>query len=138
MKKLILLIVPVLILMVSCNNKSQSSDGPSGGTDTITPPVATTTPADTTSPGGGSLPAQVFIDVVGTPITGAIVSANQNGKLIDKATSDSKGMYTYTLLVKGQTYTYISNASGYKPDTMTAPYDGTTNSLPSIGMTGSK
>src|SRR5579871_449510 len=101
----LLLLLPVIFLMVSCNNKQNSSENAASGADT-TKAVKAAVKSDTTT-GGSGMPAEVYAESTGLPISGATVVAQQNGQNVESATTDANGNYSYKGLTNGGTYTFV-------------------------------
>lgn len=129
MKKILTLIIPVLILMVACNNKT-ASDATASTTDTATAIAAPATqPIDTDSTNTDGNPgnaAKVFEDVSLAVVSGAKVVAVENGTIVETAYTADDGYYAFTKLTAGHTYTYTVSKTGYTPMAKTAAYTGTT------------
>jgi|ERR1043165_7470741 hypothetical protein len=135
MKKLLLLILPVLFLAVACNNKTTGGETATTSDSTnVTPAASSSTAAKTdTTSGTGAMPAQVWEEISGKPVTDATVTAKQGTQVVEEVKSDAKGNYTYTKLTKGTNYTFVVSKNGYSSQTQTAAYDGT-NSLPGFAL----
>jgi hypothetical protein len=127
----LLLLLPVIFLMVSCNNKQNSSESSASGADTTKAGKAVTK-SDTTT-GGSGMPAQVYAESTGLPISGATVVAQQNGQNVESATTDVNGNYSYKGLTNGGTYTFVASKTGWLQQSQNAQYEGT-NSLPAFPM----
>lgn len=129
MKKILTLIIPVIILMVACNNKT-ASDATATTTDTATVITAPATqPTDTDSintDGNPGNAAKVFEDVSLTVVSGAKVVAVENGTNVETAYTADDGYYAFTKLTAGHTYTYTVSKTGYTPMAKTVLYNGTT------------
>lgn len=137
MKKILTLIIPVLILMVACNNKPSTETTTVITDSVIVKDSVTTTVVDTvvkeTGDGNPGVAAKVFEDVSLTPVTGAKVIAVESGKTIETAYTADDGTYVLTKVVAGHTYTYTASKTGYTSLTKTALYDGATT-LPLFGV----
>lgn len=129
MKKILTLLIPVLILMVACNNKT-ASDATATTNDTATAIAAPATqPIDTDSTNTDGNPgnaAKVFEDVTLAVVSGAKVVAVENGTIVETAYTADDGYYAFTKLTSGHTYTYTVSKTGYTPMAKTAAYTGTT------------
>lgn len=135
MKKLLVLIIPVLFLMFACNNK------PSGETPAVTqdsmaaPADSATAQADTTEVpvGDPTMTAQVFEDATANPVGGATVLLKEGTKSIETVNTDEHGYYRTTKAVSGHTYTFTCSKTGYISLTKTAAYTDS-SSLPAFAL----
>lgn len=116
MKKLLLLLVPVIFLMVACNNKPANTETTVSTSDSTMPAVNDTTP------GGGLIEAQVWEDKTGTSLAGATVSATQNGNVVETVTTNEKGTYNFNKLYADKSYVITAHKDGYKDSTLTLVY----------------
>ncbi len=133
MKKIFLLIVPVLML-VSCNNKPASSETtPSTDTAATTTVEEPAPPATSDNSGAGLVPAQVWEELKG-PVSDASVTATLDGKPIATATTNDSGKYAYKGLIKGNKYTFTVKKGTQTASSQTIVYDGTDNSLPNFQL----
>ncbi|MCW3126747.1 MAG: hypothetical protein JWO03_2405 [Bacteroidetes bacterium] len=136
MRKLILLIVPILFLLAACNNETKTDAGASETKKDSTATAPPVTKKDTSNTGTGGSPAQVFVDATGVPISGTTVTASDGKNSIVSDTSDVHGNYTFkTPLVKSTQYTFTPKKTGYTGAVQSATYDGTNSSLPPVPMT---
>lgn len=136
MRKSFLLLLPVLVLMMACNNNTTTTttETPAVKADSTQPAPSATGAQDTTATDGkvdgtSTMPAQVFEELSGRPVSGATVVASDNGRSVETATTNDKGMYAYTRLTAGKSYTYTVTKTGFASQNSTSNYDGT-NSLP--------
>ncbi|MFQ6000067.1 MAG: carboxypeptidase-like regulatory domain-containing protein, partial [Anaerolineae bacterium] len=65
---------------------------------------------------GGSISGTVTNATTGQPISGATVDAMQNGNVVDTATADASGNYTFPELPPG-TYTLVARATRFPSST---------------------
>ncbi len=121
MKKIILLVMPFLLFVASCDDTR------------IIKKDDTTAKKDNDGHGTGHLPAQIWEEVKETPINGVKVEAQLNGVTKDVATTNDQGMYSYTKLTAGTTYSYKASKTGYVTQQISALYDGTP-SLPGFAL----
>jgi hypothetical protein len=134
MKKLILFIVPAIFLVASCDNKSKSDNSvATTSKDSTTGGQSMTANVDSMTPGTPTAPAMVFDYKTLNPLSGATITASLGTQVIQTATSDAKGSYSFTKLVNGQTYTYAASKTGYITAQLSGPYEGT-NSLPGFPL----
>lgn len=134
MRKIFLLIVPVLML-VSCNNKPASSEttAPTDNTTTTTTNEVPAPPITNDNSGAGLVPAQVWEEFKG-PVSDASVTATLDGKPIATVTTNDSGLYAYKGLVKGNKYTFTVKKGTQTSSSQTIVYDGTNNSLPNFQL----
>ena len=132
MKKLFLLLVPVVTLMVACNNKPASTE-PAATTADTSVVASDSTRVDTTGSGTADMPAQVWEEKTGLTVAGATITAKDKSTVVESVTSDEKGMYAYAKLTEGKTYTFTATKTGYLDSTYTAPYKGS-NTLPNFPL----
>lgn len=139
MRKSYLLILPLFVWLMACNNNTSTTETPAATTDstaaTSATPAAEQAAPDSTlkDDGTSAMPAQVFDELTGKPVAGATVAATDNGKAVETATTTEKGVYSYTKLTAGKTYTYTVTKTGYAGQSATAVYDGA-NSLPGFAL----
>jgi hypothetical protein len=135
MKKLIQLIIPVLLLMSACNNKSQSGDATTPTADSPKAVSATPMPCDTCVTGGGTS-AIVFIDKTNfVGVNAVTVQAIQNGKVMGTTTTNENGQYAFTGLANGAySFAAVTNGKVYKNDTAKGITYSGTPSLPAIPL----
>ncbi|MFN8286721.1 MAG: carboxypeptidase regulatory-like domain-containing protein [Chitinophagales bacterium] len=141
MKKFVFLLLPMFVILFSCNSPKPESETASTTDSTAanSAPQAPTGQTDTVTNENGtsSLPAQVFEESTGKPIEAAKIDAVENGRTAASATTDLKGGYSYTNLQVGHTYTFKVNKTGFGSMEKSATYDGT-NSLPAFGLVAVK
>lgn len=134
MKKLLLLIIPAVFLTASCDNKKADEHSEAVIVDTTVVETVPAAPvAENKDNGAGMVPAQVWEELKG-PVSGANVTAVLNGKTIETATTDEKGMYTCKNLTKGTQYTFKITKGKQTAEAQTVTYDGTDNSLPNFQL----
>jgi hypothetical protein len=134
MKNLILLILPVILLVASCDNKTKSDNSmATESKDSTTGGQNMTANVDSMTPGTPTAPAMVFDYKTLNPLSDATITASLGAQAIQTVTSDAKGNYSFTKLVNGQTYTYAASKTGYITAQLSGPYEGT-NSLPGFSL----
>lgn len=161
MKKIILLLLPVLFFMTASAAKGNSSKKMVHDTvrvmvhDTVRVTVhdkVMVTVHDTihvhdtvsivkviyskkkASVGPVSAPAQVWDNETSVAITGATVVAKDGNLTVETVSSNSQGTYSFSSLVSGKTYTFKCAKTGYQVSSKTATYNGTYTSLPEFPM----
>ena len=138
MKKFVFFLLPMFVILFSCNSPKPESETTSTADSTVvnSAPAAPTGQTDTATLDNGtsSLPAQVFEETTGKPIDAAKVDAVENGRSVASANTNVNGNYSYNNLIVGRTYTYRVTKDGYGTVEKSAVYDGT-NSLPPFGLT---
>lgn len=130
MKKLYVLIIPVLFLMYACDNKP-AAETAVVSLDTI--PVVDTPKVVEPPVGAPAMPAEVFEDATTIDIAGAKVIIKENARIIESLITDEKGIYTCTKLVAGHTYTFTCSKAGYITQSATALYENP-DSRPYFGL----
>lgn len=142
MKKVIFSTLVLAATLFACNNSNQSADqSATSGTDSTktesTAPVDSPAVAPTTEDGSATMPAQVFEESTGKPVSGAKVDATLDGRSAESAVTDAKGMYTLKNLTTGSTYNYTVTKDGYSSQQKSAVYEGD-NSLPGFALNTKK